>query len=543
MPSIAEIFEELKRYAQFDEDDAARLRRFRALAEPSFVGIAQAFYDRTREFEGAFAVLKDEDQIGRLQRSLTQWLGRIFSGPYDAAYAEETAQIGRAHVRVGLPQRYMFGGMAFLRVELERIADACLGAEAMATRESLARILYIELAIMLETYASSTMAQAQQQDRLEKQALLGALARTEHRYVNAVEFAPLLIVGLDAHGRILLFNREAERITGLLRDEVNGRAFVELLVAEDLRATQAPVLEAALAGQRSEPELRQRLGQHTLESVLLDRAGKRRHVRWQLAYVPSATQDEIVLFALGEDTTEQLAAAERARQQEKLAATGTLAAGLAHEIRNPLNGAHLHLAFLERALRRSGGDPDALEAVRVVNDEIRRLSTLVSEFLEFARPNPLTRWPVALQAVCERALQLASADAARAGVALVRDYAPKEVVVLADGARIEQVLLNLVRNAIEALASGGRGTVVARVRLKPGQGVVEIEDDGPGIPSGEAPIFDAFFSTKPGGTGLGLAIVHRIVTDHGGDVEVVSKPRRTVFRVRLPIETPGAAET
>src|SRR5262249_16688338 len=222
-------------------------------------------------------------------------------------------------------------------------------------------------------------------------------------------------------------------------------------------------------------------------------------------------------------------------QAEKLAAVGTLAAGLAHEIRNPLNGALLHVTFLERGLIRAGAEPETLEALRVVGGEIDRLSQLVSEFLDFARPQPLTRQPVAPQAVGERAAQLVEADGAAAHVVVVRDFPRADLVVDADAAKLEQVLLNLVRNAIEAMAPIGGGQVVIRARRTPLHAILEVEDHGPGLQNAHAPIFDAFYSTKPNGTGLGLAIVHRIISDHGGTISVESEPGRVVFRATLPL--------
>jgi signal transduction histidine kinase len=216
---------------------------------------------------------------------------------------------------------------------------------------------------------------------------------------------------------------------------------------------------------------------------------------------------------------------------------GTLAAGLAHEIRNPLNGAQLHVTFLQRGLQRAGlDDPDTLEAIRVVGDEIRRLSVLVTEFLDFARPKPLEKKPVSVRAVCEHVAQLVAADASAAQVELQVDLPTTDIVLEIDRAKMEQVLLNLLRNGVEALAPATGGSVVLRARRQPRQVVLEIEDDGPGLPSPDAPIFDPFFSTKPQGTGLGLAIVHRIVTDHEGTIDFITRPGKTIFRVALPIQ-------
>ena len=249
---------------------------------------------------------------------------------------------------------------------------------------------------MLETYGEDTIARAQRLERLEKQELSRALLRTEHRYVNAVELARLLIVGLDAHGDVRLFNREAERVSGFARDEVLQRPFT-LLLQEDLVETIGGEILGAAAGAATARDV--------VECAIRTKSGKYRDVRWQLAYarLPSShasggvlgpDEDDVVLFAIGQDLTEELALKEKTVQHEKLAAVGTLAAGLAHEIRNPLNGALLHVSFLERAIKKRGGDPAMLDAVKVVGDEIKRLAALVTEFLDFARPRPPLLAPV-----------------------------------------------------------------------------------------------------------------------------------------------------
>ncbi|HEY2365112.1 MAG TPA: ATP-binding protein, partial [Polyangiaceae bacterium] len=228
------------------------------------------------------------------------------------------------------------------------------------------------------------------------------------------------------------------------------------------------------------------------------------------------------------------------RRSEKLAAVGTLAAGLAHEIRNPLNGAQLHVSYLERTLKRANASHEMLEAAGVIGEEIKRLATLVTEFLDFARPNPLERKPTSLGAIVGRAASLIEPEAAQAHVRVVRDLPSKDIEADVDASKIEQVLLNLARNAVEALAPTRSGHVTFRLRRQPKSALLEIEDDGPGLSSENAPIFDAFYTTKPQGTGLGLAITHRIVTDHDGTIEVDSRAGRTVFRFTLPLR--GAPE-
>ena len=519
-------FQELKRYVRFDDRDAQLLVRFRERAEPEFPRIALEFYDRIREHADAHEVFTGEEQILRLQRSLVSWLSRVCGGKYDEAYYQQTSQIGRVHVNIGLPQRYMLTAMALIRVALLRIADRDFGADAAPTREALIRVLDLELAVMLETYKDSFVERIRAVERQERIDLGSALARTEHRYMNAVELASVIIVGLDRSGAILLFNREAERVSGFERDEVLGRPFLEVMGPEDPDGQLARRLDDALAG-RSQPEVS--------AGLLKTRAGKLRDVLWNFGYAGEQQQDDIVLFGIGRDLTETRAMEERARQAEKLAAIGTLAAGLAHEIRNPLNGAQLHLSFLERSIKKQASAQEMLEATRVVADEITRLANLVTEFLDFARPKPLLLKPTSLFKLCEHARSLVLTQAEGVGVELSCDLPSVDIEFEADQAKLTQVLLNLLQNAVEATGSGGGGSVVLRARRGPRNVLIDVEDDGPGLPTPEAPIFDAFFSTKEGGTGLGLAITHRIVTDHGGSIDVSSKTGKTAFRVTLPL--------
>jgi PAS domain S-box-containing protein len=522
------IHVEMLRYVRFGDEDAAALQLLHEYGGDRFERIAALFYERTREFDGAHAVLRDEAQIERLQRSMARWLHRFCTAQRDDAYFAETAKIGRVHVQVGLPQRYVFTSMAVLRTELDSIIEERVPvASRAAVRCALAKALHVELGVMLQTYHDDVIERIRRIDRMEADLRGRALASSERRYVHAVDLASFMLVGLDPSGSIRLFNREAERVTGYARDEALGRSFVDLLFSETARPT-AQAIERELEGRGR--------GHETLRADLLTRAGKIRKLSLQLVKVDDLDPGDVALFVYAYDVTDEIAMAERVRQSEKLAAVGTLAAGLAHEIRNPLNGAQLHVTFLERSLKKAGiHQEDVLEAVRVVDDEIKRLSQLVNEFLDFARPRPLDLRPHSLRALCERTVQLVGPQAAAAHANVTLQLPVTDLTLEIDGAKIEQVLLNLMQNAIEAVGPMGGGHVVLRARRKPHELVLEVEDDGPGLADPHAPIFDAFFSTKPHGTGLGLAIVHRIVTDHGGAISVESRQPPTIFRVTLPL--------
>jgi PAS domain S-box-containing protein len=519
-------FQELKRYVRFDAHDAELLLAFRGLAAPEFPRIAQEFYERIREHADAHELFADEEQIPRLQRSLILWMARIFGGVYDETYYEQTCQIGRVHVRIGLPQRFTLTAMALIRIALSRIADSGLNEDAAPTREAVSRILDLELAIMLETYKDAFVERIRQVERPGSLELGDALARAERRCVNAVESASVLIVGLDRGGHIQLFNREAERVTGFARDEVMGRLFSSVLSAEDPHGLFRQQLEESLAGN---------VPSRVSEVTLRTRAGKLRDLVWNLTFAGEPAGDEIVLFAVGRDLTDTRAMEVRARQAEKLAAVGTLAAGLAHEIRNPLHGAQLHLALLERAIREKANGPELLEATQVVAGEIKRLAGLLTVFLEFARPTPLQWNSISLVELCRGVVQRVGSEAESAGVAIACQLPNTDLEFQADYAGLTQVLLKLVQNAVQAAKANGGGGVVLRGRRGPQHVLIEVEDDGVGLPTPAAPIFDAFFSTKQGRAGLGLAIAHRIVSDHRGTLEASSKNGKTTFRLTLPL--------
>ncbi len=228
--------------------------------------------------------------------------------------------------------------------------------------------------------------------------------------------------------------------------------------------------------------------------------------------------------------------ARRAQVSEKLAAVGTLMAGLSHEIRNPLNAAGLQLSVLERRIRKLAGVPQAplLEPLSLVQDEIQRLEHVLEDFLQFARPRDLKARPVQIEGVVARVLDLLEGEAHRRGVAIERRL-ERLPAVKGDADRLQQVLMNLCLNGIEAMPGGGRLDVSAAVA--DGEVIVSVEDEGHGVPADvQRRMFEPFFTTKASGSGLGLPIVHAIVQQHGGTIRAENRdPKGARFEVRLPI--------
>ena len=230
---------------------------------------------------------------------------------------------------------------------------------------------------------------------------------------------------------------------------------------------------------------------------------------------------------------ERIQAEELAKRREALAAVGEMAAGLAHEVRNPLGAIHGAAQVLA-----SETDPDrAREMLEVIQEESARLGRVVGEFLDYARPSTQRREAVDLADLVRRALR--SAEAAGQGLKTTVRVADGTPPAAGDPDQLQRAVGNILRNAREA--AGASGAVRVDVAPEGSDRVsIRIEDDGPGIPAEALPrLFQPFFTTKARGTGLGLALVHRVIDAHGGEVRVETLPRGAAFILILPV-LPGA---
>ncbi len=220
------------------------------------------------------------------------------------------------------------------------------------------------------------------------------------------------------------------------------------------------------------------------------------------------------------------------RRTEKLAGLGTLAAGIAHEIKNPLAALSIHAQLLEE----SPEPAKAEKYLHVIQSEIRRLQGIVDKYVTFARPRPLEKTDVSLENVLDSILALVEPECKKRKIAIERHGlgtpGPRQRL---DEGQIQQALLNIVINAIQAMENGG--VLTCRLERTPRFVVVQVGDTGPGMsPEARARLFEIFYTTRRGGTGLGLYLTQRIVSDHKGYIDVKSGPGGSVFTVGLPAE-------
>jgi signal transduction histidine kinase len=264
--------------------------------------------------------------------------------------------------------------------------------------------------------------------------------------------------------------------------------------------------------------------------------------------IPASAGDEVALLArefnamaerLRERDRQLGAQREQLLRSERLAAVGRVSAQITHEIRNPLSSIGLNSEELEEEISHlpaSEARERLLGLLRAMMKEIDRLAEITEEYLRFARlPKPQME-PADVNEVLTDLFDFLDVEMSGAGVKVERDLGAGLPLVNGDEAQLRQALLNLARNAREALQPRGGGTLRASTRATVGEVTIELADDGPGIPPEVLPsIFDPFFSTKERGTGLGLALTQQIVQEHGGRIEVRSEPGKgAAFAVRLP---------
>jgi signal transduction histidine kinase len=237
---------------------------------------------------------------------------------------------------------------------------------------------------------------------------------------------------------------------------------------------------------------------------------------------------------------------EQAAEAERMAYIGTLASGLAHEIRNPLNSLNLNMQMIEEELEQAGSERSTGRLMSITRAELSRLERLVTDFLAYARPRPVEIEQVPARELLERTRGVLAGELRQRRAEIEVEDGTGGAALAVDPAQIGQLLLNLVHNALEACEGSGRpARVLLAARRQGAAAVLEVADNGVGIPAEQLDrVFDLFYSTRKGGTGLGLAIVRRIAQNHDGDLEVESRlGEGTTISVTLPgaVVEPGTA--
>jgi two-component system sensor histidine kinase HydH len=403
----------------------------------------------------------------------------------------DRSRIPEFNRKLGLkaPPQIIFVGFDMTAVEKARIADI-RRAVIMAVVLLLVGFTGIILLFILQSYRVTR----------------ASLARIKAFSSNVVENMPIGLVALDADNRVAAFNQSAEMLL-----KRNARDLVGRPAARSLPKQLLSALDEA------------RHGAAAIEKQINCPVGSDKTVPLEIGASRLQDEDGNVLggILLFKDLTEIQALRDEIARNQRLATVGRLAAGVAHEIRNPLSSIKGFATYFKERYREV---PEDLQTAGIMVQEVDRLNRVVSQLLEFARPVTLRPREVSLERMLRDSLLLIEKQAARKQITieLVEPF-PQEVVKL-DPDRISQVLLNLYLNALEAMTNKGVLTVSARLEPDNRQLVVTVSDDGAGIAAEDmAHVFDPYFTTKSSGTGLGLAIAHNIVETAGGQISIESK--------------------
>jgi signal transduction histidine kinase len=237
------------------------------------------------------------------------------------------------------------------------------------------------------------------------------------------------------------------------------------------------------------------------------------------------------------------------RKRGRLAAAGSLAAGVAHEIRNPLSALELNLKLLrdEVAAQLPNVRPDISDYFEILSAEMQRLNRITTSFLQLSRPDAVSLVRMRILDPIARILRLLEPEANEKRIEIISSFPNPEIEILGDATKLEQVCLNIMINAMQSMQNGGTIFVATRLRAEEDTDWVElrITDQGIGVaPENVDRLFDPYFTTRSDGTGLGLAIADRIVADHGGTITVESSPGTgTMMVVRLPVAPPPSVRS
>jgi two-component system, sporulation sensor kinase E len=326
------------------------------------------------------------------------------------------------------------------------------------------------------------------------------------------------IVVVDSRGRILYLNHAITTLLGIDPARAMGT-----LIAQHLKELDWPKILAE-----------GRVVNRDLEVFY----PQQRYLNFYL--VPLEEKDTSLMgFAIiFHDLTARRAQAREAIESEKLNAVTLLAAGVAHELGNPLNSLNIHLQLLERDLRNrdeATSDEDLLESVRIARGEVNRLDTIISQFLGAVRPAHTVRAMVSINAVVQESLAFLQPEIKDRDVIVQEELAEALPTIPANVDQLKQAFYNLIKNAVQALSHGG----ILRVTTSRSDTHLEVsfEDNGTGISIEDmAHITEPYFTRKKNGSGLGLFIVQRILHEHGGYLELLSDPGKgTTARIFLPL--------
>ena len=337
-----------------------------------------------------------------------------------------------------------------------------------------------------------------------------------------------LIISLDRKGRILLFNKMCEELLGYDQSEVIGKDWFDIFLPEAVRDNVRGVFEQLV--DIGTPK--------HYENDIVTKSGTLRTILWSNTTLKDDSGNVIGTLSIGQDVTEFLVLKKKIGRSEQLAVLGQLAAGIAHEVGNPLTS----IASLVQLLQRSHDEQDLKEKLDLIMSQTKRITQIIRDLVDFSRPSESEEEITDINAQIEKAVRIAQIDDKSRDINFKLDLSPEIGHPFLIPDQFFQVILNLLLNAVDASIEHG-DTISIRSFERNGDIQINITDNGIGIPPDKIDrIFEPFYTTKEvgKGTGLGLWVSSGIVNSFGGNIEVESEVNKeTTFRIKIPVSKNG----
>ena len=358
------------------------------------------------------------------------------------------------------------------------------------------------------------------------------LRESEDKYRTIFETTGTATVIIEEDTTISLANKEFEKLSGYSKEEVEGKkSWTDFVANKD----DLDRMMAYHTARRIDPNRAPR----NYEYKFIGKHGTVKEIFATLAVIPG-TKKSVGSFL---DITRAKELEHLLRIQDKMTSLGRVAAGIAHEIRNPLSGINIYLNTLEKIYDRAENLDKVKQILRQIQSASSKIESVIKRVIDFSKPSEPKLVLTDINQPIEEAINLSSVTLRKSGIKIEKILANDLPLCHVDPLLIEEVILNLVTNATEAMKNmDGVKIIKVTSSMKKNCILMRVSDSGPGVNSGlKDKIFDPFYTTKNGSTGIGLSLCHRIITDHGGSLRVsTSKLGGAEFVIEIPIkEHPG----
>jgi PAS domain S-box-containing protein len=376
-------------------------------------------------------------------------------------------------------------------------------------------------------------------DLTKHKGLWGKLREERNKAQQYLNIAGVIIIAINDKGIVTLINKKGCDVLGYKEEEIVGKNWFDLCVPEGMREERKDTFRKVMAGEKDEVE--------DYENLILTKSGEERIIAWHNTTLTDEKSRIIGTLSSGEDITLRKQTEEELIKSEKLVSLGQLAASVAHEVNNPLAGIMVYVKlFLKKYKERKLSTDSTKNQLLKMEKELDRTTRIIRNLLDFARQSEPNIRPVNINKVLEAALLLVGHQIDLENIKLEKKSDEHLPLVLADFDKIQQVLINIIMNAIQAMPDGGNLTISTSLAkgIRIGESLketvrIDISDTGVGISKDNmSKLFTPFFTTKEKGkgVGLGLPVVHGIIEQHKGKIKVASEPNvGTTFSIYLEV--------